>query len=73
VRHRRGGFPRLQPRSGQDLQDRAVLSLDLVSLPLGDAVSRQDKNLVSRLLSGLATNDDPGNKRRFCLRDDYGS
>jgi hypothetical protein len=45
----------------------------LVSLPLGDAVSRQDKNLVSRLLSGLATNDDPGNKRRFCLRDDYGS
>jgi nitrate/nitrite-specific signal transduction histidine kinase len=40
------------------LQDRAVLSLDLVSLPLGDAVSRQDKNLVSRLLSGLATNDD---------------
>src|SRR3954451_11126031 len=42
----------------QDLHDRAVLSLDLVSLPLGDAVSRQDKNLVSRLLSGLATNDD---------------
>src|SRR3954454_20717912 len=42
----------------QDLQDRAVLSLDLVSPALGDAVSRQDKNLVSRLLSGLATNDD---------------
>jgi hypothetical protein len=45
-------------RAHQDLQDRAVLSLDLVSLPLGDAVSRQDKNLVNRLLSGLATNDD---------------
>jgi hypothetical protein len=36
-------------RAHQDLQDRAVLSLDLVSLPLGDAVSRQDKNLVNRL------------------------
>src|SRR6476469_3513381 len=45
-------------RAHQDLQDRAVLSLDLVSLPLGDAVSCQDKNLVNRLLSGLATNDD---------------
>src|SRR5438067_618045 len=45
-------------RAHQDLQDRAVLSLDLVSLPLGDAVTRQDKNLISRLLSGLATNDD---------------
>jgi methyl-accepting chemotaxis protein len=45
-------------RAHQDLQDRAVLSLDLVSLPLGDAVARQDKNLVNRLLSGLATNDD---------------
>jgi hypothetical protein len=54
-------------RAHQHLQDRPVLSLDLVSLPLGDAVSRQDKNLVSRLLSGLA------NKRRFSLRDDYGS
>ncbi len=42
-------------RAHQDLQDRGVLSLDLVSLPLGDAVSRQDKNLVNRLLSGLAT------------------
>jgi methyl-accepting chemotaxis protein len=45
-------------RAQQDLQDRAILSLDLVSLPLGESVSRGDKSFVSRLLSGLATNDD---------------
>ncbi len=45
-------------RAHQELQDRAVLSLDLVSLPLAEAVSRRDKGLVSKLLSGLATNDD---------------
>src|SRR3954468_14766354 len=32
-------------RAQARMQDRAVLSLDLVSLPIGDAVSRQDKNL----------------------------
>jgi len=45
-------------RAHQDLQDRAVLSLDLVSLPLGDAVSRQDKKPRQSPVSGLATNDD---------------
>jgi methyl-accepting chemotaxis protein len=45
-------------RAQQDLQDRAILSLDLVSLPLGESVARADKNFVNRLLAGLATNDD---------------
>lgn len=45
-------------RAHQDLQDRAVLSIDLMSLPLAEAVSRRDSGLVSKLLSGLATNDD---------------
>jgi methyl-accepting chemotaxis protein len=45
-------------RAQQDLQDRAILSLDLVSLPLGESVVRGDKNFVNRLLAGLATNDD---------------
>jgi methyl-accepting chemotaxis protein len=45
-------------RAQQELQDRAILSLDLVSLPLGESVSRGDQNFVNRLVSGLATNDD---------------
>jgi methyl-accepting chemotaxis protein len=45
-------------RAQQDLQDRAILSLDLVALPLGESVSRGDKSFVNRLVSGLATNDD---------------
>jgi methyl-accepting chemotaxis protein len=45
-------------RAQQELQDRALLSLDLVSLPLGESVSRGDQNFVNRLVSGLATNDD---------------
>ncbi|GAC1330661.1 MAG: hypothetical protein NVSMB26_08250 [Beijerinckiaceae bacterium] len=45
-------------RDHKRLHDRAALSLDLVALPLRQAVAMQDKSLTQKFLSGLATNDD---------------